>query len=103
MWPATLPRLRRDNRPIDTLRPDEVVPDGFDAVDDWAYVAKRSVRSDISRQHILVHAAPHNEQPGRFYQVTIRLQGFVKKLDIATLGNWDEYVFWSIALPKCAD
>lgn len=67
-----------------------VVPADFGDVCQLFYVASDDAAQDRTRSLVLLHKAPTwPVQPNTVYPLTVRLQGFVRSLQLAPLGTWD--------------
>ncbi|KAJ3474719.1 hypothetical protein NLI96_g12295 [Meripilus lineatus] len=67
------------------------VPKSVEEMLGWAYVGRRMDCRDRTRRYTLFYASPNTQPSGglvRRVQVGIRTQGFVQRLNISPLGNW---------------
>ena len=85
MWPHQYPVL--ETAPIHKLHREDLVPDGLEALLDWAQVRRNPDRSEPSRRHVLVHNTRSN-LGSELQQIVVRLQGIVVKTNLQTVGNW---------------
>lgn len=78
--------------PIAEMESWQVVPENYEEVCDWAYVGNNEQSVDRTRTHLLLYN--ELEHAGRqvtdrtVYPVTLRVQGFLSKFNLACLGNW---------------
>lgn len=96
LWPVDLPQVERD---ITDLSPRDVVPDTVDELLSWTWVGQKPSMQSPGRRHVLFHAGDDEE----LTQVAIRLQGFVQKLNIRPLGNWNRCAPWNTELIRAND
>lgn len=92
LWPEELPQLHtEDITQVHGLTHRDIVPDTLDKLIEWGYVGRHIGNTDRSRRHLLCHKqlASDMEVP---VQVAIRLQGFVRKLNLHPTGTWSTYI-----------
>lgn len=89
LWPEDLPVIERD---ITDFTARDIVPETVEELFTWAYVGQNPNPADASRRHVLLHANEDDDTQG-MSQVAIRLQGFVRKINIRPLGNWNRSVY----------
>ena len=70
----------------------DIVPSTLDELFDWASITQAPDARDITRRHILVYAQDKGEENDNQFQVTLRVQGFVHKLNLKPTGNWNMLV-----------
>ncbi|KAJ7276035.1 hypothetical protein C8J57DRAFT_1505338 [Mycena rebaudengoi] len=70
----------------------QVVPRTHSAKLNWAYVGANPSAQDPTRSILLIYKYPHlypNSPENIVHSVSIRIQGFVDKCNLRTLGNWE--------------
>jgi hypothetical protein len=63
------------------------VPENFEDLCDWAYLAKNKNAADKKHCHHLLYTVPRDTT--KVFVVTMRLQGFVEKQVLTTLRDWN--------------
>ena len=92
MWPPTLPKLREDEPTQDQFNFQSVVPMDLDVMSTWMHVGVNPDAADWSRRNVLLYTMPEADEGESRIQVAVRLQGFVDRLKISPLGNWNRSV-----------
>ena len=77
-------------RDVTKLLDYEVVPESLDDRYQWASIRRNPDLFDTTRRYLLVHARVEHDDPEAEFQVAIRLQGFVERINIRPLGNWNQ-------------
>ncbi|KAJ6518267.1 hypothetical protein C8R47DRAFT_1205334 [Mycena vitilis] len=93
-WPVNLRfpgilEIPAEDQPVENY---ELVPRTHDGLLDWAYIGRNRASRDHTRAMHLLYKHPRilpNSPPGVVCPVGIRIQGFVERLDLRTLGSWD--------------
>ena len=91
MWPDQIADLDKDSYTLQECYGWQVVPDNFDDLSDWAYLAKNEHATDKKHAHHLLYVVPKGNI--QLYVVTLRLQGFVARRSLTPLGDWNGQVF----------
>lgn len=86
MWPADIPSLL-DDITVGSGKAEDWVPRDLDDMEAWAYVGTKTGSVDPTRRHALLYVSPAPSGTPRV-QVSIRVQGYVERASLATLGNW---------------
>ncbi|KAJ7656084.1 hypothetical protein DFH06DRAFT_1132571 [Mycena polygramma] len=95
-WPVNLRfpsilEIPGEDEPVENY---ELVPRTHDGLLDWAYVGRNRGSRDRTRAMHLLYKHPHvlpNSPPNVVCPVGIRVQGFVERLNLRTLGSWDSH------------
>ncbi|KZV89568.1 hypothetical protein EXIGLDRAFT_771627 [Exidia glandulosa HHB12029] len=81
------PRLSTDPIGIFTCKEWEVVPYDSLSLVDWLHVVPKNSISEKSRPYYVVHKSYTSGDPT--YEVTLRIQGFLKSSVLSPIGTWD--------------
>ncbi|KAJ3481952.1 hypothetical protein NLI96_g7306 [Meripilus lineatus] len=66
-----------------------VIPREYADVLDWAAVVRNPDETEKMYRHIIVYNTPISSSPPDFSQVVVHIQGFVAKLNLHPLGDWN--------------
>lgn len=89
LWPSELPKLAAVADDSVSPGSGDRVPCSIEGMMEWAYVGKNYGARDKTRRHALLYIM-RDVDPlhAPRVRVSIRLQGFVERLDLRVLGNW---------------
>ncbi|OCH89708.1 hypothetical protein OBBRIDRAFT_732177, partial [Obba rivulosa] len=87
LWPDGLGQVVGDDRQLEDLEPWQVFPHSMEDLFRWMYITRRSMVFDRTRPFEVLHAPMANSNTK--YSVVMRMQGFVKKMNLSTYGNWN--------------
>ncbi|KAJ3552733.1 hypothetical protein NM688_g4000 [Phlebia brevispora] len=85
-WPTAFPRLQRLLKPFEDLRSCDKVPLTLLELLLWAYVTRATSVASPGCTHMLVYTQSGTNKP---VEVSLQLQGFIKKMNVQTFGDWD--------------
>jgi hypothetical protein len=86
LWPEGIAHLYREPTNLQQCKNWQIVPDSFEELCDWAFLAKDEVATDKKHSHHLLYAVPKDNN--RIYVVMLRLQGFISRCALTALGDW---------------
>ncbi|EGN96153.1 hypothetical protein SERLA73DRAFT_76143 [Serpula lacrymans var. lacrymans S7.3] len=89
LWVCTLGNKETPDVRAAELQKWQIVPHTLDKMLEWVHVMQDEDCVDSTRGYQLVYSLPSPEVEGEVYPMSIRLHGFIKMLQLATLGNWN--------------
>ena len=88
MWPVDMNASALIEKPMSEMEEHELVPEETNALDEWAYICQRQEVRDNSRKSVYVLSCVSPAKPDEVFEVSLRLQGFVRSCVLTPLGNW---------------
>ena len=82
--------MLKDKRDISALPDFRLVPETVSECEKWANIRRNPDPFDTTRRYLLVHTQRNEDEPDADFQVAIRLQGFVERVNLRPLGNWNQ-------------
>ncbi|GJF00761.1 hypothetical protein PsYK624_170620 [Phanerochaete sordida] len=86
-WPS-LPRVEKDPLTLENADPANIVPDTREELLHWAYVQKAADSVPSFLRFDVLHNAIFDDAR-LAHRVVVRVQGFVAKAEMSTLGTWN--------------
>ena len=90
LWDSGLPILAKDVGDLNDLPARYIIPQDYADVLCWARVIRNPNKKDAIRSYLLVHRSPGPNGADAHTEVTVHIQGFVKKCDLTQYGSWKQ-------------